>query len=249
MSVNSEEIPTGESHLLTKEHPSYLKLADKLRELEGDGVSPDNEEYVTEVEKFVRAEPKLVAELAKENKYLSATILKMNGEVEASTPKIESESSSNIEMVHKQAFVTAQEMRQLCNKLAIELKNRTDKGRTPLLEESKLKALYNSVQPFEDALSSNQTEQAVEVIKGIVRAVSSIEKGNSHRVSEDTESLKKLGFYLKEFGERSSKLARMYGGNDTPEALEISHSALQLKDITDDKLKLIMQMYSALNAR
>ncbi len=247
MPHNLEDSNTGGTLPLNKEHPSYLKLADKIRELEGDGISPQSGEYITEVEKFVRAEPKLAAELATENRYLSSIISRMNGEDEPSTAKIESE--SNIETIHKQAFATAQEMRQLCNKLALELKNRTDKGRTPLLEESNLKALYHSVQPFEDALSSNQTEQAVEAIKGIVRAISSIEKGNSPRVSEDTESLKKLGFYLREFGERSAKLARMYGKNDSAEALDISHSALQLKDVTDDKLKLIAQMYRILTDR
>lgn len=247
MPHNPEDSNTDETLPLNKEHPSYLKLADKIRELEGDGISPQSDEYITEVEKFVRTEPKLAAELATENRYLSSIISRMNGENEPSTAKIESE--SNIETIHKQAFATVQEIRQLCNKLAIELKNRADQRMTPLIEEANLKPLFRSAQPFEDALSSNQTEQAVEAIKGLVRAVSSIEKGYSPRVSDDTESLKKLGFYLREFGERSDKLARMYGENDSPEALEISHSALELKSVTDEKLTLITQLYRILTER
>ncbi len=246
MLSNPEHGTAKESQPLSKEHPSYLKLADKLRELERDGVSPDDNEYVTEVEKFVRAEPQLATELATENKYLSSTISRMNGEVELTTPEPESESASNIEAIHKQAFGTAQEMCQICNKLGMELKNRADNRLTPLIAEEKLKALYHSVQPFEDALSSNHTEQAVEAIKTIVRAMSSIEKSYSSRVAENTESLKKLGFYLKEFGDRSSRLARIYGQSDTQEALDISHSAFRLKDITDEKLRLLSKMYRVL---
>ena len=63
------------------------------------------------------------------------------------------------------------------------------------------------------------------------------------------ESLKKLGFYLREFGDRSNRLARLYGTVDTPQALDISHSAFRLKDVTDEKIRLIAQMYRALTDR
>jgi|AntRauTorckE6833_2_1112554.scaffolds.fasta_scaffold19312_3 hypothetical protein len=246
MSNNLELGKDTDALPLTPDHPAHLKLADKLRELEADGLTPDSDEYITEVEKFVRGEPQLAAKLAEDNPYLSTTITRMNGEEEVSVPDVESEPGSNIEAVHRRAFATAQEMRQICNKLAIELKNRADNGLTPLVEESNLKALYHSVQPFEDALSSNHTEQAVDAIHSIVRAISSIEKGYSAGVKEDVESLKKLGFYLREFGERSNTLARMYAESDTTEALEISHSSLQLKDVTDEKLQLLTRLFNAL---
>ena len=223
MSFNLEHGTAKESQPLSKEHPSYLKLATTLKEFDGDGVSPDSDEYITEVEKFIRAEPKLAAELAKGNKYLSSILDREKGEKEAPASKTESEQTANMEAIHRQAFSTAQEMRQICNKLGMELKNRADNRLTPLIAEEKLKAFYRSVQPFEDALSSGNTEQAVEAIKIIVRALSSIEKGYNPRVAENTESLKKLGFYLREFGDRSNRLARLYGTVDTPQALDISH--------------------------
>lgn len=249
MTSKPEHVTAEESPALTKEHPAHLKLTAKLRELEGDGVKPDSDEYVTEVEKFVRAEPQLAAELAKENSYLNRTIARMKGGVEPAVPTAESEQAANMEAIHRQAFGTAQEMRQICNQLGIELKNRAENRLTPLIAEEKLKAFYHSVQPFEDALSSNQTEQAVDAIKIMVRAISSIEKSYNPRVAENTESLKKLGFYLREFGDRSNKLARIYGQSDTHEALDISHSAFRLKDITEEKHRLISQMYSVLTNR
>lgn len=251
MNQSPEQENSTESLPLTKEHPAYLKLAEKIRELEADGIAPDNDEYVTEVERFVRAEPKLAAELAKGNKYLNNIISRMGGELDQIAPahSNESESVINIEVLHKRAFGTAQEMRQICNKLAIELKSRADNRLTPLIPEGNLKGLYHSVQPFEDALSSNRTEQAVEAIKTIVRAISSIEKGYSPRVSEDTESLKKLGFYLREFSEKSDKLARVYSEVDTPEALEICREALRLKDVTNEKIQLAAQLYQVFSDR
>ena len=247
MSNNPELGHNTDALPLTTDHPSHLKLVEKLRELEADGVASDSDEYITEVEKFARAEPQLATKLAEDNEYLKATLMRMNGGEETSAPNVESEPTSDIEVIHTRAFATAQEMRQICNKMASELKNRADNRLTPLVEESNLKALYHSVQPFEDALASNQTEQAVEAIQGVVRAISSIEKGYSAGVREDIESLKKFGFYLREFGERGNTLARMYAESDTTEALEISHSALRLKDVTDEKLQLLAQMFSTLN--
>jgi hypothetical protein len=247
MEHNPELHKNAETLPLTKEHPAYLKLAEKLHELETDGVAPNSDEYITEVEKFVRAEPKLAAKLAEGNNYLEAIIMRMNEDNDPLVIDAESEQGFAIETIHKRAFATAQEMRQLCNKLAIELRNRADNRLTPLVEESNLKALYHSVQPFEDALSSNQTEQAVDAIQGVVRAISSIKKGYSVVVREDTDSLKKLGFYLREFGDRSARLARMYAESDTDGALEIRYNSLRLKDVTDEKLQLLAQMFRALN--
>lgn len=231
---------------LTTEHPAYKKLVEKISELERDGVTPDSEEYVTEVEKFARAEPQLATVLANENSHLANVLTRMSGEEDVSNTALELESLPGIEIAHRRAFATAQEMRQFCNKVAVELKNRADRGLTPLIDENHLRGLYHSAQPFEDALSSNQTDNAVEAIHQIVRAFSSIEKGYSVVVSEDVESLKKLGFYIKEFGEQSSRLARVYGEFDTPEALEISSSALTLRDVTEEKLQLLSRMLRAL---
>ena len=80
-----------------------------------------------------------------------------------------------------------------------------------------------------------------------MRALSSIEKGYSSVVSEDIESLKKFGFYITQFGELSAKLARLYGEVDTTEALEITHSSLRLKEVTEEKLRLLTQMIRALS--
>jgi hypothetical protein len=38
----------------------------------------------------------------------------------------------------------------------------------------------------------------------------------------------------------------MYAESDTTEALEISHSSLQLKDVTDEKLQLLTRLFNAL---
>ena len=232
---------------LTKEHPAYIKLAEKLSELESDEVDPNSEEYSTEVEKFVRAEPALAAHLSHENRYLQTIMARMNGEEGIPATDMESESEPSIEAVHRQAFATAQEMSGWCNKLAIELKSRADRRLTPLFDENNLRALYHSAQPFEDALASNQTDNAVESIRGLVRALSGIEKVYTLGVSEDVESLKKFGFYITQFGELSAKLARLYGEVDTTEALEITHSSLRLKEVTEEKLQLLAQMIRVLS--
>ena len=232
-----------ENPQLAAEHPAHLKLTEKLKELEADGVAAAEDEYITEVEKFVRAEPELAVVLAEDNQYLQSVMKRMGVEREVMAEGVEEVSS--IEKAHSRAFATAQAMNQDCQSLARELKVRMDEQLTPLIEENALRFLYNSVQPFEDALASRQTQNAIDSLPSIHRVLSSIEPLPRQQIAENLESLKKLGFYLQQMEERCGEVARIYGEVDTEEALEISSGNLQIRDVLKTKLDLIHRLFSA----
>lgn len=247
MSSDPEKIKSSASETtsLAKEHPEYQALVTKIRSLEADGVSPQSVEYMSEVENFVRAEPDLAEILAKDNQYLQYIITNMSNALD--TPE-QAEELPTIDSAHRHAFAAAQEMRGWCNKVAIELKNRVDNRLTPLIDESLLRPLYHAAAPLEEGVTSRNTEQVVEGMQRLMRAFSAIEKGYSLGVSEDAESLQKLGFYIKEFGDQAQRLARVYGEVDDPHALEIAHGALHLHNLTKEKLQLLTAMLQALNS-
>ncbi len=250
MPFNREKFNVAETQPLTEEHPAYIKLAEKIRELEAAGIAPESNQYIAAVEEFVQAEPDLATELAKQNPYLAKTIARMNEAVESpgTTPE-STDSLPAVEALHRRAFVVAQEMKQDCQRLASELLERANNRLTPLIAEDDLRTLYHSVQPLEDALVSGQTEQVAAAVQRVVNSFSAIEKRDSQQISEDTESLKKLGFYFREMGQRSGRLARIYGELDTQEALEISHEALRLEAVIQDKHDMIARMYDVLSNR